>query len=147
MPIKAVIEEDHIPRNKFQLLIAGMPTITFTYVSGIEYELDTVELPDRTKSPGGNAKPVEFTARMPMHHTSERVAMEAWFEECQDPISSTAKKAGTLVTQSGTGQTTVSQSMTGLFLTKKTLPELDYTNEGEMAEIEWTLSADTVLPI
>ena len=89
--MKGVLAPDHIPKNKYELRVRGLPPITFTAVSGLEEELDKVDLPDRTGASGGNTKNGEFTARMPTHHTTERIALEAWFAECQDPVPRTYK--------------------------------------------------------
>jgi hypothetical protein len=147
MPIKATLQPDHIPTNKYQLIVVGLPPVTFTKISGIEVEVDTVDLPDRTRASGGNAKAVEFTAEMPMHHTIEMAAMEIWFTEGQDPVSLTYKKAGTLIHTSGSGAVLRTYSLIGIFCSKRKLPDLDFESEGDMATIEWTFQCDTVLPI
>jgi len=144
--VKGVLAPDHIPKNKYQLLIRGLPPITFTAVAGLEEELEAVDLPDRTKASGGNTKPIEFTARMPTHHVTERIAMETWFRECQDPVLPSYKKIGTLVKQSISSLATVSYMLHGLFLTKRGTQDLEMENEGELDEIEWTLSADQIIP-
>jgi hypothetical protein len=57
--MKGAIAPDHIPVNKYQLLVAGVIPLTITEVSGIEDELQTTELPDRTVASGGNRGPSE----------------------------------------------------------------------------------------
>ncbi len=145
--MKGTIREDRIPVNKYQLLIVGMPPIVLTEVSGIEDELETADLPDRTVATGGNRKSVEFSVTQPMHHTIERLAMEVWYREGQDPVSPTYKKPATLAHLSNTGNTIATYELTGMFLSKRKLPDLDMNNEGEMASIEWTCKADDVLPL
>ena len=147
MGIKAVLNPDHIPTNKYQLIIVGMPAITFTTISGMELEVDMVDLPDRTRATGGNPKAVEFTAEMPMHHAIELAAMEIWMEEAQDPVSLTYKKAGTLIMTSGSGDIIKTYSMIGIFCSKRKLPDLSFESEGDMAVVEWTFQVDTLLPI
>jgi hypothetical protein len=147
MGIKQVLQADHIPVNKYTLIIAGMPNITFTKVAGLEYGIDIVDLPDRTRASGGNAQATEFTAEQPLHHTPEVSAMEAWFEENQDPISSTAKKAGTLVMTSGTGANLKTYSLTGVWPSKRKTPDLDFENAGDMAILEWSFQVDSIFPI
>lgn len=147
MTLKGRIQPDHIPVNKYELLVSGFVPLLFTQISGIEEEIDTVELPDRTRASGGNTQPFDFTAMQPMHHTAEVAVMEAWLEENKDPISATAKKTATLVHLSGTGTTIRSYTLTGVWPSKRKLPDLDFENEGEMALIEWTLNADSALPI
>jgi len=146
MPIKGMIQDDHIPVNKYQLIVPGLPDLTLTTVGGIEEELEVAEMPDRSMRPGGTTKAVEFTATQPAHHTSEIAAMEAWFAECQDPVTPTCRKAGTLLMQSGTGATIRSFSLVNLFPFKRATPDLDMANEGEAALLTWTFKADTILP-
>jgi len=145
--MKGTVEQDHIPVNKYELIILGMPPIHFTEVSGIEEELEAVDLPDRTRASGGNTKPVDFTAKAMMHHSLEQAALEAWYEECQDPVSPTYKKIGTLVHKSITGNRIRTYSLVGLFITKRALPDLAMENEGEAAQVEWSFSADDILPV
>lgn len=145
MPMKAVLLPDHIQVNKYQLSIAGMPPMTFTAISGIEEEMDTIELPDRTVATGGRTKPVEFDLTQPEHHPIERYAMEAWFEECKDPVLPTHKKIATLLHFSQSNLMTVGYMLIGLFPSKRALPDLDMDNEGEMGTIVWTMKADELL--
>jgi len=145
--MKGAIQGDHIPVNKYQLLVLGMPPLTFTEVSGIEEELEVAELPDRTVASGGNTKAIEFTGKLPMHHLAEQAAMELWFSSAQDPVLPTYKLPATLVHQSITGNVLRTYSLLGLFPSKRALPDLEMANEGEMAAVEWTFRADDILPI
>jgi hypothetical protein len=143
--VKGVLAPDHIPKNKYQLRILGFPPITFTAVGGLEEELETVDLPDRTAASGGNTKYVEFTARMPTHHVTERIALENWFAQCQDPVPPAYKKIGTLVKQSLSNIGSVSYMLHGLFICKRATQDLEMENEGELDEIEWTFKADRII--
>jgi len=146
--MKGVLQKDHIPVNKYQMLIVGLPPLTFTEISGIEQELETVDLPDRTVASGGNKGTVEFTAMQPAHHLAEVAAIETWFNaESTDPVSGSYKKDGTVILQSISGNVVKTHSILGMFPSKKALPDLEMANEGEMAAIEWTFKADEVLPI
>jgi hypothetical protein len=145
--MKGVIRPDHIPVNKYQLLIIGLPPLTFTEVSGIEDELETADMPDRTVASGGNRKASEFTAMLPMHHSTEQAAMESWFRESQDPVSPSYKKAGTLVHSSISGITVKTFQLVGVFPFKRKLPDLEMVNEGEMAAVEWSFKVDDTLPL
>ena len=142
--MKGSIQPDHIPKNKYQLIIMGLPPITFTKVSGLEEELETVDLPDRTTASGGNTKAVEFTASMPTHHTSERIALENWYVQCRDPVSPAYKHVGSLVKQSLTGINLVTYVLQGLYPCKRSTPDVEMSNEGELDEIEWTFKADQI---
>jgi len=145
--MKGDIRADHIPINKWTLLVLGMPMLTITEQSGIEEELETTDLPDKTRASGGNTLPVEFTAKIPMHHLEEQVAMELWFASCKDPVSPLYKKAATLIHKSISSRVLKTYSLIGMFPTKRKLPDLDMNNEGEYASVEWTFSADLPLPI
>lgn len=145
MPIKSVLLPDHVQVNKYQLLVAGLPPLLFTMVSSIEEELDTVELPDRTTASGGRSKPVEFEVTQPMHHTLERLAMEAWYTgETTDPVLPSYKKVGTLLSFSQSNLIQVSYMLIGLYPFKRTLPDFELENDGEMATIVWGMKADEV---
>lgn len=147
MTIKGSIQPNHIALNNYQLLVAGMPEITFTKVGEIEEEVEKVDLPDRTQASGGNTKPGETTASVPMHHVVQIAAMEAWFKEGQAPVTATYKKAATLVFKAIDGAVFKSYSLTGLWITKRKLPSGEMNNAGEMAEVEFTLAWDDVHPI
>lgn len=140
--MKGSIQPDHIPKNKFVLSILSMPPITFVKVSGLEEELETVDLPDRTTASGGNKKALEFTASMPTHHTAERIALENWYAQCSDPVDPQYKKVGTLTKISLTGINVVSYVLPGMYPCKFSSPDVEMTNEGEEDEIEWTFKAD-----
>lgn len=144
--MRGVLQPDHIPVNKYSLLIATLPEMVVTEVSGLEDELETTDLPDRTRATGGNRGPTEFTLMMPMHHEADQLVMEAWYREAQDPVSPTYKKTGTLVMTSISGARVRPWGLTGVFPTKRVLPDLEMANEGEMAVVEWTMSADDVEP-
>ncbi|MGD9749382.1 MAG: hypothetical protein AB7W59_00140 [Acidimicrobiia bacterium] len=145
--MKGVIRPDHIPVNKYELRVIGAPTLVLTEVSGIEDELETTDLPDRTVASGGNRKSVEFTIMQPMHHGPEVAYMETWYRESQDPVAPSYKKAGTLLHSSLSGITTRGYQLVGLFPSKRKLPDLEMENEGEIALIEWTMKADDILPL
>lgn len=145
--LKASLQPDHIPVNKFSLAIVAVVPLTFTTVSGLEEEIDKVTLPDRTAATGGNSKPIEFTGTTPLHHTVENAALEVWFNEAKDPVSSTYKKAATLTLTSGTGAIKRRYTVLGLWISKRKLPDLDMANDGDLAVAEWTFSADSLVPI
>ena len=144
--MKGAIQPDHIPKNKYILKVVGLPTITFTFVGALEEELEKVTLPDRTNASGGNTKPTEFNVRHPTHHIAERIAMENWFVEGQDPVSPTYKKVGTLTKQSLSGMAIASYLLQGLFVWKRNTQDLEMENEGELDELEWAMSVDQIFP-
>ena len=53
--MKGAIEENHSPVNKWQLIVPTAPPLTIVEQSGIEDELETTDLPDRTRASGAFA--------------------------------------------------------------------------------------------
>lgn len=145
--MKGAVKADHMPVNKYELIVIGLPPLTFTAIGGIEDELETVAMPDRTVRSGGNKGPVEFTADLPAHHLVQQAAMEAWFVEGQDPVSLNYLKVGTLVLKSNTGLVFRSYSFVELFVFKRGTPDLEMANAGDPAIITWTLKASDMLPL
>lgn len=145
--MKGNIDPDHIPLNKGQLIVLGLPDFTFLTIAGLEEELDVVDLPDRTKASGGRSGPVEFTVTLPAHHEVQRIAMEIWYQEGKDPVTPTYQKPATFLASSITGNRTLSYSFPDLFVGKRTVPDFDADNDGELAAIEYTLHASDMFPI
>jgi hypothetical protein len=145
--MKGDIKSDHIPVSKYKLLVAGFPSLTIVELSGLEDEIVTTELPDRTVVSGGQHTASEFTIMMPDHHLEEQAIMETWFIESTDPVSPSYKKIATLIAESVSGNTIRSRSLIGVFPKKRKLWDGEMANEGEIALVEWTLSVDEILPI
>ena len=147
MTIKGVFLPDHIQVNKFQLSVPGLPPLTPISIGELESELDKVELPDRTTASGGREKAGEFELVIPAHHTLEIAAMELWVVEGLDPISPLYKKIATLF---GFSQSTLGQKswmIGGAWASKRALPAWELDNDGEMANITYTISYDEVIPL
>lgn len=144
--MKQVLLPDHIPVNAFELIVIGAPPLKFITMDGLDEELDTVDLPDRTKASGGATKAIEFTATHPKHHTVEDAFLEAWFQEAQLALP-TYKKAGTLLVRSISSLQIRSYSVLGLFPSKRKTADLDIANEGELFLTEWTFMGDLVIPV
>jgi hypothetical protein len=147
MALKGIILPDHIPVNKYELTIVGMSTIVMTSVSGLETEVPAIDLPDRTKATGGQPSSAELTVTVPMHHASEILQMDIWHTEAQDPITITYKRAGILEHKSGTGDIIKQYTLIGIWCSKRKLPDLAYDDDGAMAEVEYTLQVDSVMPL
>lgn len=145
--MKGTLDSDHIPLNKYSLRVLGLFELTPTEIGGMEDELETVELPDRTRASAGHRGPTEITMMLPAHHTVEQAAVELWFRESQDPVAPTYKKSATLIMQSLSGESDRSFTLVGMFPTKRATPDLEMANEGELANIEWTFSVDDVIPV
>lgn len=158
MPLQGKISEFHLPVNNYVLSVASVPPppglLTFTKISGLETEVESVELPDRTRVSGGQTKALTFTADMPMHHILEQLYMEQWFDSGREPVKRGYKRDGTLlyipiglnpVARGGGVPRTI--GLKGMFVTKRKYPDLDMKNEGDMAVVEYTISVDEVFPL
>lgn len=147
MALQGSVLPNHVPVNNYALSVIGLPSIFFAEVSGIELEIEEVDLPDRTKASGGQIKPQEFTAKTMLHHDIERAALEAWMQEARDPVTPTYKKSGNLTHKTLSGTTNGVWTLGGVWIKKRKLPDLEKANEGEPAMIEWTFSCDNCDPI
>lgn len=145
--MKGEIQPDHMPVNNFSLKVIGLLDLTAVTISGIDDELQTVDLPDRTVASGGNRAATEFDVGIPAHHTAEIAAMEAWYIESQDPITPTYKKPCTLIMNSLSGAKSRTYTLVGVFPKKRATPDLDMGADGDMAVITYTMSVDNIVPI
>lgn len=144
MSLKGRIDPDHIPMNKYELAMVGLTaSVTFTKLSGLEQENAVVDLPDRTRAPGGQVSATEIVVEVPAHHSGEITAMDLWWVEGQDPITSTAKKAGTLTYISGTGDIARAYALLGAWVSKRKLPDGDMSDDGNMAVVTYTIQIDS----
>lgn len=146
MALKGTIRAGHLPVNKFKLLVVGLPPLTALSVSGIEEELESVELPDRTRASGGQTKSFIFTAKFPAHHKAEIDALEKWLVDGTDPVDANYKKSASLVQESIDAKQTRSWTLFGCWITKHKLPDFEMKNAGDMAEMEYTFSVDDIVP-
>lgn len=145
--MKQVLAPDHIPVNKYQLIVVpGPPKINFITIAGLEEELEVVDLPDRTKASGGNTKAIEFTATHSIHELPGDIYLEAWFKEAEF-ATPTYKRGGTLLVTSISGLVTRSFNMIGLFPGKRKTADLEMANEGELNVKEWTFFCDRMIPV
>lgn len=143
--MKGVILPDHIPLSKYRFNVAGLPEILFTSFGAMEQELDTADLPDRTKASGGRTKAGETEVKLPMHHQVQVAAMESWFAEGSDDVDPSYKKVGTLSGISLSGLIRQTFTVFGCFLNKRTTPEFSLDNEGELAEMAYNMCWDDIL--
>lgn len=144
MVMKGSVQPGHIPVNNYELLVQGLPPILFAEISGTEETTQETTLPDRTVVSGGNVEAVEVTAMSFAHHDTERAALEAWKQEGVDPVSPTYKKVGTLIKRNIHGEVAETRTWVGVWVKSRSDADLDLSNEGEPAMIEWTLSIDKI---
>lgn len=145
--MKGTILPGHVGVNRYELLVLGAPPLVFHEVSGMESETPFVELPDRTQASGGEEAVGEFTAMQPMHHTVERAFMELWLQEGRDPVSPIYKKVATMIWTNIHGEVAAVWSLVGLSVSKRSTPDAEMGNDGEMASIEWTFKYDSMVPL
>ena len=146
--MKGAIQANHIPKNKARFTVAGITTqFTFTTISEINNETETVELPDRTVASGGQDKSVEFTATLPMHHDAEIGAMRAWRSQARDPVHPAYKKSGTLIMERIGGGLPRMFLLKGCFPNIDGIPGYEMANEGEMQVMTYTFKADECIPV
>jgi hypothetical protein len=148
VPLQGLIEEGHIPTNKYELIFLGMPPITPTKVSGLEETLEVSEMPDRTIQSSGQTEAVEWTMDLPMHHRLQQAAMEVWYAQCKDPVQPGYKKAGSMISRAAmAGRLPVTWSLIGTFPKGRKTPDLDMGEKGETTYVTWTMTSDEVTPI
>jgi hypothetical protein len=147
MSLKRTIKADHMPVNNYEMLVNGMPKIIFISVEGLDEELETVDLPDRTARSGGNTKALSFTAKQPLHHALEVQAMEQWYKDSQHPVKPDYLKNATLMFKSLTDMHSKSYALTECFPHKRVLSNADMNDEGKPAELTWTFRATEVVNI
>lgn len=146
MGIKNVIKENRVQINKYELTIQpGVGTPLFISISGLEEEIDSSELPDRTVRSSGRKGPVEFDVVQPAHHDLEILAMEAWYEMGQEPILPGYLKQGILKIYDGLGVPRRVRTLMNLWVKKRVESDLELENTGDEATITWTLSCDEIL--
>lgn len=146
MAIKNVIQENRIQMNKFSFQAQpGVGAITLVSIGELAKELDKADLPDRTSRSGGRVKQATTELVQPAHHDLEVLAMDAWFAECQDPVTPTHLKIVTIVKFDQAGLPRRVLTLTNCWLSNKVESEMDLDNDGDQATITWTLEYDNIL--
>lgn len=146
MSVKMRLLPDHIPVSAIEMSVPGGPLkLTFISIDGIEEELDMAELPDRTKRPGGNSKPIEFKAVAPLHHTIEHAYLEEWYAQALGALPGYLRPV-VMSYPSVSGLQAKTVTLVNVWPCKKKYPDADMNNEGELGTVEWTFSADLMVP-
>ena len=131
--------------NKFLLEIEGLPQVYARRAGGFETEVATAEAPDRTMHSAGERGSTEWELETPIHHTEEAAALEGWFLSCSLGAPG-YKREGTIHLLTASGVPVRSWALTGIFIKKRAVPELNRTTD-EIAFYTWTMNADDVVPI
>ena len=145
MSLKRTIRADHMPVNNYRLNVTNMIPIVFISVEGLDEELETVDLPDRTARSGGNTKAGSFTAKIMLHHTNEVAALERWYKDSQHPVKPDYLKNATLTFWSLTDQKSKTYALTDVFPHKRAISNADMNDEGKPAEATWTFRFTEVI--
>ena len=143
--MKGIFNNDHMPMNKFELRIDGFPIISFTEVTGLESEIDTVEMPDKTVVSGGRSQPGEFTAKLMLHDDFPLIRLNGWHEACKDPVDPNYKKNGIMFYDSISGNNFAAFEILGMFPKKISAPDANMGNEGESQQFEITFAYDEIV--
>ena len=146
MVAKGRVITDHIPVNNFEMIIGGGTRILFVTVSGLEQEVEKVTLPNRTTVSGGNTPSKEFTATMFEHHTVELNFMRQWMKDSLAAKIDVYKKNVTLIkkTVSGNVPAGITRQLNGVFVFNEKDADLDLSNEGDPAMVEFSFSFDAI---
>ena len=143
---KGTIEPGSALTNKFQLKITGLPTIYFVRFGELETELKLAKMPDLTWQTTGQVDPIEVEADHMIHHSAERVALEAWHAAA---VAGAAghKLPGMLHLLGADGNPVVSYLLDGVINKGRKIPELAVGNDGEGVVCTWKLAVDNVIPL
>lgn len=153
--LKGTIPPGHIPANQYEMLIGGSPPYPGrfipTSVKGLEKELETVDLPDRTHASGGQTKPGMMTITVPLHDRMANGYMNFWHKQGMAPVDPNYKKPVTLVYKSihhgslgGGAFQPVVRTIIGVFCKKPSTDDLAMKDEGNMVEQTWMLPYDDI---
>jgi len=137
--IKGQVLAGAAPRSKFRVSILGLPPFYATKFTGLESELETVELADRTMQSAGNTKASTADVAGYVHHAIEAAAWDAWWVQSQ--AGAPGYKRGAVVEVLGPSDVPVAiYALAGVFPTKWSLGDLDKTST-EATEITYSLAS------
>jgi len=146
MGIKRVLLPNRVQTNKYAMKVPGYKDMTLTSIGSLETELDDNEMPDRTRVTGGRQKAVEFDISVPAHHRIDILQCESWLTECTEPVTPTHKKVATILFfhEQLRDIPGLKYFLEGVKIQKRATPEGELDNDGEMAVVTYTLTADEV---
>jgi len=140
--MKGDVQPNPTISNKYLIEIDGIPPFYSRKAGPFEKEVSAADAPDDTKHSGGRAMPGEATIETPIHHTPEFFALDSWFVACQFGAPG-YKKAGAVHYCAANGAIIRSFELSGVWITKRALPEGDRTSD-DLGFATWTLSFDDV---
>lgn len=143
--VKGEILPGAAPRSKFRVIFAGLPPFYASKFTGLESELEVLELPDRTRQSAGNTKASTADVAGMVHHTIEAAAWDGWWVQSQAGVAG-YKRAGTVEVLGPDDVPVAFYALAGVFPTKWMLGDLDKTST-DSVEITYSLSVDSVIKI
>ncbi len=138
--IKGEALPDPALRGQFRVSFIGMPPIYATKFTGLEFEIETTDLADRTRHSAGATGAGEAVCSGYLHHTIEAVAWEAWFDASRNG-SPGYKRDGTLEILGADGIPRAIYSLVGVWPKKWAIGDFDKTSK-DSVEVAFTLSID-----
>lgn len=145
---KGTIQTNHFPNNQYRLVVPAFPLITtILEIDGLDIETETVDMPDRTVVSGGHRKTLDFTVKVPTHHTEEMTSWQAWLQMGAFPVVPGYKQPVTLVQTGLHGDKVKVYEIIGMFPYKKGLAGMSMKDEGNLSETTINCKADDFLPI
>lgn len=144
--MKEKILPGHILTNKISLKIEGVADLSPTSVGALKDETTKVELPDSTAASGARRKATELTFKIPAHHKKEIAAIEAWRIAAASGLPG-YKRLVTYTKESGDGKNKNVRALIGCWPQIREDMAGEMKGDGEMDEVEFTLSIDEVAPL
>jgi hypothetical protein len=141
--IKGEVLPGAAPRSKFRVFVGGLPPFYASKFTGLESELETVELADRTMQSAGNTKASTADVSGYVHHSVEAAAWDAWWVQSQAGGAG-YKRAATVEVMGADDIPVAIYALAGVFPMKWSLGDLDKTST-EATEITYSLSVDSVI--
>lgn len=141
--MKGEVQPGPVVLNKWKFEVDTLPPFYARKAGPFEKEIGKAEAPDTTNHSSGRAMAGELTFETPMHHDAEYAALEAWFTACEFGAPG-YKKAVTVTALAADGQPRRIYELAGLWLTKRSVPELDRTSD-DLGFVTWTASYDDVI--
>lgn len=144
--MKEKILPGHILTNKFRLKVEGVADLEPTSVGSLKDETTKVELPDSTAASGARRKATELTFKIPAHHVKQIEAIEAWRIAAASGLPG-YKHLVTYTKESGDGKNKNVRALIGCWPQTREDMAAEMKGDGDMDEVEYTLSIDEVAAI
>jgi len=143
--VKGALEQNPAQKHRYKMLVVGLNPAELhpTSISGIEAMTGVAELPDRTRISDGVIKAGSFTIKIPGHHKIELASLNSWLGDVKTKAPSDYKKDATIIAYDGGRNAVRVITLSNVWPEGYSESDFEMGNEGEMSEIEWTMSFDT----